>query len=202
MLETAQHRSSTGLPSGSESKQRCVKRQVDGGMEQGQGHASLRRLCRCVAGRCNDGSECMEKWRGGRDENFQCPSKKPLPLLLHSLTVRLRLLVSDHHFSTQRPCPGLWALSPWLCRECGVFRAVEEGREWANGRWPLREPGKWNGGVGEMAGIPPPPGGPNAIHSLPFCFQARDLVLSLKWKRWPSTPLSRALLFSVALVPE
>lgn len=202
MLETAQHRSSSGLPSGSESKQRCVKRQVDGGMEQGQGHAS----CDDFAGVLQGGAmTAANAWRNGGGEEmktFSAPPKNHCPFCCIRLPFVCDCLFLTTTSPLRGPCPGLWALSPWLCRECGVFRAVEEGREWANGRWSLQEPGKWNGGVGEMAGIPPPPGGPNAIHSLPFCFQALDLVLSLNWKRWPSTPLSRALLFSVALVPE
>lgn len=94
---------------------------------------------------------------GGRDENFQCPSKNHCPFCCIRLPFVCDCLFLTTTSPLRGPCPGLWALSPWLCRECGVFRAVEEGREWANGRWPLREPGKWNGRVGEMAGIPPPP---------------------------------------------
>jgi hypothetical protein len=150
-----------------------------GGWEQGQSHASCS-FAGVLQGGAMTATERMGDG-GGRDENFRCPSKKATYLLLHSLiAVGLRVLVSD-------PLRLLHSAALALGPLCPGFA------------WVLREPAK---GVGDGDGSTPPPRRTkNTTRSFLFSPQAPDLVLSLNWRRWPSTPLSHGLP-SPSLIPK
>lgn len=158
MLETAQHRSSGGLPSGSESKQRCVKRQVDGGMEQGQGHASCG-----FAGVLQGGAmTAANAWRNGGGEEMKTFSAPPKN---HCFCIRLPFVCDCLFLTTSSPLRGP---CPGLCRP--DFAGGVGCSGWWKNEWNGQTVVGFSEKVGEMPPSAPPPGGPDTTRSLPFCF--------------------------------